>query len=121
MGKGVLEAIAANVGTPSYVYRRGSYPRTVRRADRALDGVPHRVHYSVKANGNLAILRLLRELGAGVDIVSGAASCTACCGRGSPAPTSVFSGVGKNEREMRDAVLAGVLLVNLEWPMSSTG
>ena len=71
MGKGVLKAIAANVGTPSYVYDADAIRAQFAVLTDALAGVPHRVHYSVKANGNLAILRLLRELGAGVDIVSG--------------------------------------------------
>jgi diaminopimelate decarboxylase len=113
VGKGVLEAIAANVGTPSYVYNADHIRAQFAALTDALGGVPHRVHYSVKANGNLAILRLLRELGAGVDIVSGGELYRALQA-GFTGADVVFSGVGKNEREMRDAVLAGVLLVNLE-------
>jgi diaminopimelate decarboxylase len=109
----VLTSIAAGVGTPAYVYDAGHVRTQYAALDGALAGTPHRVHYSVKANGNLAILRLLRELGAGVDIVSGGELFRALQAGFSGADI-VFSGVGKNEREMQDAVDAGVLLVNVE-------
>ncbi len=65
-----LPRIADAVGTPAYVYSTAAVRDQYRSLDAALAPVPHRIHYSVKANGNLALLRLLRELGAGVDIVS---------------------------------------------------
>ena len=78
MGEGVLSvegvaasAIADAVGTPVYVYSAAAIRSQYQELDKALAPVPHRICYSVKANGNLAILNLLRSLGAGVDIVSG--------------------------------------------------
>jgi diaminopimelate decarboxylase len=113
VGKSVLAEIAAAVGTPAYVYDVGHIRAQFAALDGALAGVPHRVHYSVKANGNLAILRLLRELGAGVDIVSGGELFRARQA-GFTGADVVFSGVGKSARELRDAVETGVLLVNVE-------
>ena len=68
--------------------------------------MPHRLHYSVKANGNLALLALLRELGAGVDIVSGGELYPRAPRRVHGADV-VFSGVGKTARELEQAVEAG--------------
>jgi diaminopimelate decarboxylase len=113
VGQGILAAIAAGVGTPCYVYSADHVRAQFAALNEALSGVPHRVHYSVKANGNLALLRLLRGLGAGVDIVSGGELYRARQA-GFTGADIVFSGVGKNERELRDAVDAGVLLVNVE-------
>ena len=64
-------AIADAVGTPTYVYSASVVRRQYRRLAAALAGAPHRIHFSVKANSNLAILRLLQAEGAGGDIVSG--------------------------------------------------
>jgi diaminopimelate decarboxylase len=72
-----------------------------------------RLHYSVKANSSIAILGLLRELGAGLDIVSGGELFRALKA-GYAGRDIVFSGVGKTEREMEDALRAGVLLFNVE-------
>src|SRR5690606_33301296 len=66
-----LADVAREVGTPCYVYSCVTIRRQYERLTQALGDIPHRIHYSVKANSNLAILRLLRELGSGVDIVSG--------------------------------------------------
>jgi diaminopimelate decarboxylase len=79
----------------------------------ALAGVPHRVHYSVKANANLGVLGLLRGLGAGADIVSGG-ELARVLAAGFPASDVVFSGVGKSEGELAAALTAGVGLMNLE-------
>jgi diaminopimelate decarboxylase len=78
-----------------------------------LEGLPHRLHYSVKANSNLAILGVLRKLGAGVDIVSGGELYRAESA-GFKGRDIVFSGVGKTQRELREALTLGVLLVNVE-------
>ncbi|HEU4523430.1 MAG TPA: hypothetical protein VFR62_00315, partial [Gemmatimonadales bacterium] len=64
-----LTAIADAVGTPAYLYNAGVIRRQFRALDQALAAVPHRVAYAVKANANLAVLRILRDLGAGADIV----------------------------------------------------
>jgi diaminopimelate decarboxylase len=105
--------IAAAAGTPTYVYSAGMVRRQYRRLDAAFARVPHRIHYSVKANSNLAILRLLQAEGAGVDIVSGGELYRAR-EAGFQGADVVFSGVGKQARELHDALGAGVLFVNVE-------
>jgi diaminopimelate decarboxylase len=108
-----LRAIAAAVGTPVYVYSAAHVRGQYRALDAALAPVPHRIHYSVKANGNLAILALLRGLGAGVDIVS-AGELGRALAAGFGGPDVVFSGVGKRADELRAALAAGVGLINVE-------
>ena len=108
-----LEEIARAAGTPCYVYSAGAIRAQYALLDGAMAGVPHRLHYSVKANSNLAVLSLLRELGAGVDIVSGGELHRALAA-GFTGDDVVFSGVGKTEREMREALAAGVRLFNVE-------
>jgi diaminopimelate decarboxylase len=108
-----LERLARTVGTPAYVYS-GSHVRSqYRRLADALAPVRHRIHYSVKANSSLAMLALVRELGAGVDIVSGGELHRALRA-GFQGKDVVFSGVGKTERELREALTADVLLFNVE-------
>lgn len=113
MGEGILIRLAGAVGTPVYVYDadmiRGQYAAL--RA--ALAGVAHRLHYSVKANANLAVLNLIRGLGGGADIVSGGELARALKA-GFRGQDLVFSGVGKTERELEAALQAGVGLINLE-------
>ena len=108
-----LPVLAEAAGTPSYVYSAAVVRRQFRRLAGAFAGVPHRIHYSVKANSNLALLRLLRDEGAGVDIVSGGELYRAR-EAGFVAQDVVFSGVGKSARELHDALAAGVLFVNVE-------
>jgi diaminopimelate decarboxylase len=108
-----LAELAARYGTPSYVYSASVIRSQYRRLDAALGGAPHRLHYSVKANGNLALLALLRELGAGVDIVSGGELFRAMKA-GFTGADVVFSGVGKTVAELEQAVAAQVKLVNVE-------
>ena len=66
-----LEEIAKECGTPSFIYNAGAIRARFHELSGALQSVPHRVCYAVKANANLAVLRVLRDLGAGADIVSG--------------------------------------------------
>ncbi|MBI1738513.1 MAG: diaminopimelate decarboxylase [Acidobacteria bacterium] len=111
-----LERIAARLGTPAYVYSRAAITATYRRLDRAFagpGGVPHTICYSVKANSNLSILRLLARLGSGFDIVSGGELHRLRRAGVSP-KTIVFSGVGKTREEICDALRAGILLFNVE-------
>jgi diaminopimelate decarboxylase len=108
-----LDVIAEAVGTPAYVYSVKSIREQYAKLDAALAGVPHRIHYSVKANSNLAILGVLRRLGAGVDIVSGGEMYRAQSA-GFGGKDIVFSGVGKTEREMVEALTLGVLIINVE-------
>ena len=120
MGEGVLKveglalrAVAEAVGTPAYVYSTAHVREQYGSLDAALAGVPHRIHYSVKANGNLAILALIRSLGAGVDIVSSGELGRALAA-GFGGADVVFSGVGKTREEMRAALDADVGLLNVE-------
>ena len=108
-----LETIAADIGTPAYVYSASDIRAQYTRLNAALAGLPHRLHYSVKANSNLAILGLLQRLGAGVDIVSGGELYRALSS-GFRGEDIVFSGVGKTEKEIGEALSVGVLLINVE-------
>ncbi len=108
-----LEVIAQEVGTPAYVYSRASIESAWRGFDRAFRTVPHTVCYSVKACSNLAVLRLLAELGSGFDIVSGG-ELERLLRLGVPGDRIVFSGVGKTREELRAAVRAGLKLINVE-------
>ncbi|GJG88560.1 diaminopimelate decarboxylase [Gemmatimonadetes bacterium T265] len=108
-----LPAIADAVGTPTYVYDAPTVRAQYARLVRAFAGIPHRVHYSVKANSNLALLREFKALGAGVDVVSGGELFRARAAGFGPGDV-VFSGVGKTARELDEALDAGVLFVNVE-------
>jgi diaminopimelate decarboxylase len=108
-----LERVAADVGTPVYVYSAAVVRDRYSRLDAALAPLRHRVHYTLKANSNAGILRVLRELGAGVDVVSGGELFRARRA-GFGGSDIIFGGVGKTERELRDALEAGVLLINAE-------
>ncbi len=120
VGEGVLTAggvrlarIAEAVGTPVYVYSAEVIRAQYAALDRALAPIPHRICYSVKANGSLAILRLLKSLGAGVDIVS-SGELARSLAAGFTGPDVVFSGVGKTVDEMQAALDAGVGMINVE-------
>jgi len=108
-----LAKIAAEVGTPFYVYSRGELERAYRAFDAALEGIPHRVCYAVKANSTLGVLAVLVELGAGADIVSLGELFRWQKAGGDPKKV-VFSGVGKTEDEMRAALAAGIHAFNVE-------
>jgi diaminopimelate decarboxylase len=108
-----LAMIATEVGTPTFVYSSGEIRRQYSRLSEALSPVAHRIHYSVKANSNLALIALLRELGAGVDIVS-AGELFRALHAGFTGPDIVFSGVGKTTAELHAALDAGVKLINVE-------
>jgi len=108
-----VERVAGRVGTPAYLYSRASIEAAYRRMDRALGALPHTLCYSVKANSNLEILRLLARLGSGFDVVSGGELYR--LGRiGVPGRRIVFSGVGKTREEIRAALEYGILLFNIE-------
>lgn len=108
-----LERLAAKVGTPAFVYSSAVIRARYGSLTRALEGVPHSIHYSVKANGNLAILSLMHSLGAGVDIVSGG-ELLRSLKAGFGGRQVVFSGVGKTAAEVREALDADVLMFNVE-------
>ena len=122
MGAGVLtfdpallRSIAERVGTPVYVYGANLIRAQYHALDDALKDVPHRICYSVKANGNLAVLRVLKGLGAGADIVSVGELRRALLA-GFPPGAVVFSGVGKTPLELQEAIRAGVGAINIESP-----
>jgi diaminopimelate decarboxylase len=108
-----LSAVAAEFGTPCYVYSRAALEGAYREYDESFAGVDHLVCYALKANSNLAILGLFARLGSGFDIVSGGELARVLAAGGDPRKI-VFSGVGKTEREMRDALDAGILCFNVE-------
>src|SRR5512147_494776 len=108
-----LEEIARRFGTPCYVYSRAELERNYGEFAKALAGRDAMVAYSVKANSNLAVLALLARLGAGFDIVSGG-ELRRVRAAGGDARKVLFSGVGKTAAEIRDALEAEVLCLNLE-------
>ena len=108
-----LSRIATETGTPCYVYSTAALREGFLAYERALDGVPHRVCYAVKANGNLSVLRLLGELGAGFDIVSGG-ELFRVLKAGGDASAVVFAGVGKTREEIEFALESGILGFNCE-------
>jgi diaminopimelate decarboxylase len=108
-----LREIADGAGTPAYVYNAEVIRRRHAALDHALQEVPHRIAFAVKANANLAVLRVLRGLGAGADIVSGGELARALAA-GFPPERIVFSGVGKTDAELAAAVEAGIGHVHLE-------
>ena len=110
-----LARIAAEVGTPTYVYSLGAIRASYRAYDHALAGVPHLICASVKANDTLAVLRALVREGSGFDIVSGGELFRALRAGADPR-TIVFAGVGKTHDEMAAALDAGILMFNVESP-----
>jgi diaminopimelate decarboxylase len=108
-----LDAIAESVGTPAFVYSTAAVRTQFDLLDHSLAGVPHRIHYSLKANANWSLLRLIRSLGGGADVVSGGELYRALQAGFAPEDV-VFGGVGKTLRELGEAVDAGVRLVNVE-------
>jgi diaminopimelate decarboxylase len=109
-----LAGLAERFGTPLYVYSASSIRARMRAFERAFRKVPHTVCYSVKANSNLSILRLLARMGCGFDVVSGGELERVLRAARSAAKKVVFSGVGKTPHEMEAALKAGVLLFNVE-------
>jgi diaminopimelate decarboxylase len=108
-----IEAIAADVGTPVYVYSSAVIRDRYERLRATLSPVPHRIHYTLKANSTRAILRLLRELGAGADVVS-SGELRKARAAGFTGDEIIFGGVGKTDDELRDAIAERVLLINAE-------
>jgi diaminopimelate decarboxylase len=108
-----VEELVAAHGTPLYVYSESSIVSRFREFNDAFDGVHRLIAYSVKANGNLSVLRLLAEQGAGADIVSGGELQRALIA-GMPPERIVFSGVGKTVVELAAGLDAGIYSFNVE-------
>jgi diaminopimelate decarboxylase len=108
-----LEEVAATHGTPLYVYSAESIRSAYRELDRAFGRYPHRIHYALKANSSLALVRLLRRCGSAVDANSIGEVELALRAGLAPADI-VFSGVGKSANEIDRAVQLGLKAINAE-------
>ena len=108
-----VSQIAKEVGTPCYIYSHATLIRHFQVYDSAFKNIPHLIAFAMKANSNLAILRLMAKEGSGVDIVSGGELFRALKA-GVPPSKIVFAGVGKNAEEIRDALKADILMFNVE-------
>jgi diaminopimelate decarboxylase len=109
-----LAKLAERHGTPLYVYSATAILERVEVFKRAFRHIPHTICYSVKANSNLSILRLLARQGCGFDVVSGGELERVLVVDRRAAKNVVFSGVGKSPEEMVSALKAGIFLFNLE-------
>ncbi len=108
-----VRRIAEGVGTPCYIYSEATLRRHYRAFDAAFADVPHLIAFALKANANLAILRLFAREGGGADILSGGELHKALAA-GVPPSRIVFAGVGKTADEIRAALRAGILMFNVE-------
>ena len=110
-----LSAIARDVGTPAYIYSAATLRRHAQVFRQALAGLdqPPLVAFAVKANPNVAVLKLLGQEGLGADVVS-VGEMRRALAAGIPADRIVFSGVGKTSDEMQAALAAGILQLNVE-------
>ncbi len=108
-----VSEIAAAVGTPFYLYSTATFERHFTVFDEALEGLDHQIFYAMKANDNIAVLRTLAAMGAGMDVVSGGEYAKAKAA-GVAGDMIVFSGVGKTEAEMRQVLRGGIRQFNVE-------
>lgn len=108
-----LSAIAETAGTPFYCYSSAAIASAYHEFETALDGLNATICFALKANSSLAVVRLLTELGAGADVVSGGELRRALTA-GVPAQKIVYSGVGKTPVEMNAALDAGIRQFNVE-------
>jgi len=108
-----IEALAEQVGTPLYVYSHNTLRRHFLAYQKAFAKVPHLIAFAMKANANLAILRLFAKEGGGIDIVSEGELHRAIAAGVDP-KKMVFAGVGKTRQEMAAALRAGILMFNVE-------
>ncbi len=108
-----VKEIAAKVGTPFYLYSTATLQRHYTVFDEALDGLEHKIFYAMKANDNMAVLRVLAGMGAGMDVVSGGEYAKARAA-GVAGDMIVFSGVGKTEAEMWQVLNGGIRQFNVE-------
>lgn len=108
-----ISRIVKEVGTPCYIYSHATLLRHFRAYDSAFNSVPHVIAFAMKANSNLAVLRMMAREGSGADIVSGGELFRALKA-GVPASKIVFAGVGKAPDEIREALKADILMFNVE-------
>ena len=105
--------IAAQYGTPCYVYSRATLERHYAAYHQAMGDFPHLICFAVKANSNLAVLNVLARLGCGFDIVSGGELQRVISAGGDPSKM-IFSGLGKSAAEIRQGLAAGIHCFNVE-------
>ena len=110
-----IQHIAEQVGTPCYIYSHRTLIRHFHAFDDAFQDIPHIVAYAMKANSNIAVLKLLAKEGSGADIVSGGELFRALKA-GVPSSKIVFAGVGKLPEEIRYALESDILMFNVESP-----
>jgi len=108
-----VSGIAESVGTPFYLYSKGSIVDNYRDIDRAFAQIPHLICYALKANCNLNVCKILAERGCGADVVSGGELYKAVY-LGINPQKIVFDGVGKTEDEITYGIKEGILLFNVE-------
>ena len=108
-----LSLIAEKVGTPFYLYSHSTLSRHFTAYETAFSNIPHIIAYAVKANGNLAILKLFAEKGSGADIVSGGELHRALTSGVAPQKI-LFAGVGKTAEEIRLGLESDILMFNVE-------
>ena len=108
-----ISRIAKELGTPWYVYSHATLVRHFRAYESAFAHIPHVIAFAMKANSNLAILRVMAREGSGADIVSGG-ELFRSLKAGVPVSKIVFAGVGKSPDEIRDALKADILMFNVE-------
>jgi diaminopimelate decarboxylase len=105
--------IASAVGTPVYIYSHATLTRHFRVFDEAFAGVPHLVCFAMKANANLAVLKLFSDLGGGLDVISGGELFRGLKA-GVPPQRIVFAGPGKTHEEIAYALKSDILMFNVE-------
>lgn len=108
-----IRELVQEFDTPLYVYSAKTLRRHYQAFDSAFEGTRHMTCFSVKANSNICVLKLLGEMGAGMDIVSGGELFRALKAGIDPQKI-VYSGVGKREHEIREALLSNILMFNVE-------
>src|SRR6185437_7911527 len=108
-----VSALAEEYGTPLYVYSQGAFLDALKTLQAAFAEVDPLVCYSVKANSNLGILKVMAEHGSGFDVVSEGELVRVQAAGGAPGK-SVFAGVGKTDAEIAAGLAAGVLMFNVE-------
>jgi len=108
-----VSRIASRVGTPAYLYSHATLTRHFRVFDEAFAGIPHLICFAMKANANLAVLKLFSDLGGGLDVVSGGELFRGLKA-GVPPQRIVFAGVGKLREEVAYALKSDILMFNVE-------
>lgn len=108
-----LQILAEQHGTPLYVYSKATFEKHYKDMDRAFEFIDHQICFAVKSNSNLAVLNVLAKQGAGFDIVTGGELARVLKAGGEPSKI-VFSGLGKSEADIEQALEVGIACFNVE-------